>query len=86
MNIEIASIGFALRPYKSGECWQLYERRKGKDGTEKWMPVEYYPGTVQQGLLHILELSAKRSPARADLRQAISEIQAIREEIIAAVR
>lgn len=91
MIITVKELGLELRPYSKGPCWQLYEwttgrtDRRGNPLPDEWLPLEYYPTTVERGFELMAERACRRSGVRGDIRSAISEMRSIRHAIARAV-
>jgi len=90
MIVTIPELGYQLRPYSKGPCWQLFELAtdcKGSDGEplpDKWKPCDYYPSTLAHGLSVVLERAARRSPVHSELKAAVAEVRRIALTINAA--
>lgn len=87
MIITIDGLGYQLRPYSKGSCWQLYRLvagRRDSQGASGWRPLECYPSTLESGLLRIAELAARESEACGDLQAALDEVSRLNQLICVA--
>ena len=88
--VTIPELGYELRPYGKGPCWQLYElatdrrSREGQTLPDAWLPRESYPSTLEHGLRLILERAARHSKAAGDLEAALAEIRCIGDALTSA--
>lgn len=90
MRVRIEELGFELRPYGKGPCWQLFEYvtdrtdRAGDPLPDAWLPCECYPSTLEHGLSVIAERAFRISPVSGDLQAARSEVRRVSDAIEAA--
>jgi hypothetical protein len=88
--VTIPELGYELRPYAKGTCWQLFEYvtdRANRDGDplpDTWVACECYPGTLEHGLSVIAEKALRSSPVAGDLRAARTEVRRVSEAISSA--
>lgn len=83
MIVTIPELGFELRPYTQGPCWQLFERvtdRTDNEGvalSDSWRSCGIYPSKLEHGFALIRERAARRSKVACDLSGAIRELRAM---------
>lgn len=88
MIVTIESLGYQVRAYTKGPCWQLYKWTVPKDSAASagdWRPIDCYPSTLDHALRLIAERVARESDAVTDLPGAIAEIGRIVGSLTTAV-
>lgn len=87
MIVTVSELGYELRPYAAGTCWELFEwttnrkNRAGESQPDTWRPMGIYPSDLPHACRIILERSARRSKVAGELREVAAEMQRLYDTI-----